>query len=196
MLDRRLLRDTPGEIKRRLATRGDEYAEVVDHILKLDAEERSVQVELDGLREKRNTVSKEIGRHLKAGEKEIAEEKKEYVKKVNESIAIVEARFSTIQDERTKLLATLPNLPDDSVPVGGALAKRVEKEWGTPRVFNFEIKDHVELAGSLKLVDFSAAARVSGSGFQFYTGGTEDPERTGWQGIPRYQLLSIRVKNH
>jgi len=170
MLDRRLLRDTPGEIKRKLAARGPEYAEVVDHILELDAEERSVQVELDGLREKRNTVSKEIGRHLKAGEKDIAEEKKGYVKMVNESIAIVEARFSTIQDERMNLLATLPNLPDESVPVGGALAKRTIKEWGTPRLFNFEVQDHVALAASLKLVDFSASARVSGSGFQFYTG--------------------------
>ena len=170
MLDRRYVRENPEEVKRRLAARGAQYPEIVDHILELDEEERSVQVGLDDLRRQRREVSKEIGGHLKAGEAELAEEKKEFVKKVNERIEVIEARFTTLQDQRTRLLTQLPNLPDASVPVGGEEAKQLIKEAGEPVRLPFEASDHVELATRLNLIDFSAATRVSGSGFQFYLG--------------------------
>jgi seryl-tRNA synthetase len=170
MLDRKLLREDPAAVKARLARRGAELPELVDKILDLDVEERRVQTELDNLRQQRNEVSKEIGKLMKAGDAEGAEERKGFVKTVNESIEVVEARFEAIQEERTKLLSQLPNIPDDAIPDGGEEAKHTVKYWGDPKRFQFKAHDHVELAASLNLIDFEAARRVSGSGFQFFVG--------------------------
>jgi len=170
MLDRKKLRDNPELVKAKLATRGGEYPAVVDRILELDAEERRTQVELDDLRRERKELSKEIGKLMQAGDTAQADEKKESVKAVNEKTAEVEARFNGLQDERVRLLEALPNIPDDSVPVGGEDAKQVLKECGEQRCLAFQGKDHVELATALNLIDFPAAGRISGSGFQFYVG--------------------------
>lgn len=170
MLDRKLLRENPDTIKARLAARGRELPEIVDKILELDGEERKVQTKLDELRQQRNEESKEIGKLLKAGEAEAAEERKSFVKTVNENIEVVEARFGAIQDERVKLLSQLPNLPDPSVPEGGEKDKQIVKYWGEPKRFKFKARDHVELAASLNLIDFDAARRVTGGGFQFFVG--------------------------
>ncbi len=170
MLDRKILRDDPELVKAKLATRGKEFPAIVDRILKRDAEGRRIQVELDDLRRERKELSKEIGKLMQAGDVAQADEKKESVKAVNEKIAAVETRFNALQDERVNLLATLPNLPDDSVPVGGEDARQLVKEHGEQRCLVFKGKDHVELAASLNLIDFAAAGRISGSGFQFYVG--------------------------
>ncbi len=170
MLDRKKIRDDPELIKAKLATRGDEYADIVDRIFQLDADERKAQVELDGLRRERKELSKEIGRLMKGGNEAQAEAKKKTVKDINEKAAAVEEHFNAIQDERVSLLAILPNLPDDSVPVGGEEARQIIKEHGEEGSLAFEGNDHVDLATALNLIDFPAAGRVSGSGFQFYVG--------------------------
>jgi len=170
MLDRKILRDDPELVKAKLATRGKEFPAIVDRILELDAVGRSTQVELDDLRRERKGLSKEIGELVKSGKKEQTDEKKEFAKAINRKMDAVQERFNALQDERVNLLATLPNLTDDSVPVGGEEARQLIKEHGEQRCLVFKGKDHVELAARLNLIDFAAGGRISGSGFQFYVG--------------------------
>lgn len=165
MLDRKFLRESPQLAKDMLALRGDAFPPLVDRFVEIDEARRQQQVELDRLKAERNTASKAIGELMKAGQRELAEDKKAYAKTVNEHIAQLEAGFSMLEDEDRELLLSLPNLPSDSIPVGGEDKAEIVKTWGEPRQFGFTPRNHIELCERLQLVNFEAGVRLAGGGF-------------------------------
>jgi len=170
MLDIKYIRQYPLEVKERLRTRGEEYPPLIDEILGLDEKERTLKTELDQLRHRKNELSKLIGALMRNGKKDEAEKQKSLVAEIAENIESVEKEFAEVEAQRLNILISLPNLPDADVPIGGEDAKETVKEWGELPRFHFKPKDHVELAKHLQLIDFSAAARVAGTGFQFFIG--------------------------
>lgn len=170
MLDINYIRRSPEEVKERLSARGLEYASLVDEILSLDEKQRALKAKLDELRHKKNEVSKEIGRLIAQGAKAEAEQKKVTIADLDSAINSTEEDYDFLERKRDELISSLPNIPDPDVPIGGEEEKRIVKEWGEKPAFHFKPKDHVELATRLQLIDFPAAARVTGSGFQFFIG--------------------------
>ena len=170
MLDLKYIREHPEEVSDRLASRDADYIQVIERLLSLDSTQRELKTELDELRKQRNELSRQIGKLMKQGDVQAAQESKQVVAEVNERIEIALAEFKAVDSQCQHLLAELPNLPDISVPVGGEESRELVKEWGEPPRFDFQPRDHVQLARELNLVDFPAAARVTGSGFQFFVG--------------------------
>ncbi len=170
MLDVNYIRQYPEEVRDRLRTRDEELPKKIDEILALDDKQRELKSRLDDVRHKKNEESKMIGKLISQGDEAEAKKKKEIVRELNELIEELDTEYERVEEKRRELLSELPNLPDGEVPVGGEEAKGIIKEWGEPPVFPFEPRDHVELAKRLQLIDFSSAARVAGSGFQFFVG--------------------------
>ena len=170
MLDIKYIREYPLEVKERLRTRGDEYPPLIEKILALDEKERAIKTELDELRHRKNELSKLIGALIRDGKKDEVEKQKSVVAEISENIELREKEFAEVDEQRLIILGSLPNLPDPDVPIGGEEAKQTVKEWGDIPHFHFKPKDHVELAKHLQLIDFAGAARVAGSGFQFFIG--------------------------
>ena len=161
MLDITLLRKNLSEVAARLKTRNFVFPEA--EFNELEARRKSVQTQTEELQAERNAVSKEIGRLKKAGE-----DASEAMKKAAEIPARLSALESELDEIRTKLNAMLlriPNLPHASTPIGKDETENVEvRRWGTPRVFDFPVKDHVDVGAPLGL-DFDTAAKLSGSRF-------------------------------
>lgn len=166
MLDITLLRKNLSEVAARLKTRNFVFPEA--EFNELEARRKSVQTQTEELQAERNAVSKEIGRLKKAGE-----DASEAMKKAAEIPARLSALESELDEIRTKLNAMLlriPNLPHASTPIGKDETENVEvRRWGTPRVFDFPVKDHVDVGAPLGL-DFDTAAKLSGSRFAFMRG--------------------------
>lgn len=165
MLDKTYLRANAEEAKVVLANRGAEFPPLVDEFLANDQQRRDTQTELDRLRGEANTISKQIGELMKAGEREQAEHAKQDVKELKEQIAGLDAVFSACDKRERELLLGMPNLPHVSIPVGGEEAAEIVAVHGEPRSFGFEPLDHVALCQRLELVNFEAGVRLAGSGF-------------------------------
>jgi len=164
MLDIQLIRDKPDFVKERLSTRGGDHYLLVDRILLLDQERRSILRELESLRSERNRVSKEIGtmkkRSLDTSDLEAQ------VKKIRESIEKLEAKLSLVEKQMKEVMLRLPNIPHESVPIGEDEKDNLEvRRHGTPRDFNFEPKPHWEIGEKLDILDFERGAKLSGSRF-------------------------------
>jgi seryl-tRNA synthetase len=171
MLDVKLIRDQPDAVRQRLAARaaGDETR--IDELLKLDEQRRKLLSEVEALKALRNRVSKEIGALM--GQKKVAEaeEKKKETRDLGDRISQLDKQAGEADEARHKILLGVPNLPHPSVPQGkSAEDNPVIRVLGEKPTFAFKAKSHVELCESLKLVDFSRAAKLSGSGFILYTG--------------------------
>jgi seryl-tRNA synthetase len=166
MFDIQILRDDPQGALRRLRSKNAGID--VAAVLALDEKRRGKIAALDELRKVRNDASQEIGRLLKAGED--AEGRIAAMKQVSGEISALEPAVRALQKELDDLLLGLPNLPHDSVPVGGADCNRVVRSWGEPRRFDFTPKDHIELAEALDIIDFKRAAKLSGSNFILFKG--------------------------
>ncbi len=162
MLDPRLLRQDLESVARNLARRG--YRLDREKFAALDAERKTCQVEVEALRNERNERSRSIGREKAAGrdiEPLLAE-----VGRLGEALSAGEERFKSVSDELDSLLAGIPNLLDDDVPDGADESANAEiRRWGEPRVFEFAARDHIELGEQWGLIDFEAAAKLSGSRF-------------------------------
>jgi seryl-tRNA synthetase len=165
MLDRKYLRDNPQAAKDALALRGEVFPPLVERFIEIDEERRRTQGELDRLKSERNSASKEIGELMKSGQRELAEERKAHANNINEQIKQLEASFSALEDEDRELLLGMPNLPHDSLPVGGEDAAIITKVVGEPRIFDFTPLDHIALCDRLQLVNFEAGVRLAGAGF-------------------------------
>src|SRR5690606_3461666 len=168
MLDPKLLRTDLDGVARALARRGF----VLDRarFTGLEAERKRVQVEVESLRQKRNERSKEIGRAKAAGE-DVGPLKAE-VGELGRQLAEAEQSLEKVGAELDALAAGLPNIPHESVPDGADEASNVEvRRRGEPPRFDFEPQDHVAIGQGLALVDFDAAARLSGSRFVVLRGG-------------------------
>ncbi len=170
MLDIRLIRERADFVRERLATRGPADAARVDEVLKLDEHRRKVLAEVETLKAQRNRVSKEIGALMGQKKTQEAEAKKLETRSLGDRIAELDKQAAEADGARDRLMLSLPNLPHESVPVGkSAEDNRQVRVHGEKPVFSFKPKSHVELCERLKLIDFTRAAKLAGSGFVLYT---------------------------
>ena len=175
MLDIRLIREKPDFVRERLATRGGGDEAKIDEVLRVDAERRKTETELQRSQSERNRLSKEIG--AKRSRSEPSGELEAEVRKIGEQIADLTQRASAFDEAQRNLLLETPNLPHESVPVGkDPSANRVVRTWGDkPRLT--KPLDHVALGTRLNLFDLDRAAKLSGSGFICFTGAGAKLER-------------------
>jgi seryl-tRNA synthetase len=178
MLDLRLIRQEPELVRAGLAVRGaaERGNEVVDRIIGLDEERRTLIAEGDGLKARRNTVSQQVGERKRRGEDAgdvIAE-----MKTVGDRIREIDTRLRDIEGEIETLLLHTPNLPHASVQPGGEEANQVIRSWGEKGSFSFEPRPHWDLAAELGLLDLPAGAKIAGSGFPVFRGAGAKLERS------------------
>jgi seryl-tRNA synthetase len=166
MLDVNLLRKDVQTVAARLKTRG--YTLDVGAFNALEAERKAVQVETETLQAKRNALSKQIGQiKSKGGD---AGAVMAEVAGIPDALKALEATLGEIQGRMHELLLGVPNLPHESVPAGASADDNVEvRRWGTPRTFDFAVKDHVDVGEPLGL-DFAAGAKLSGTRFSVMKG--------------------------
>ncbi|TDX32336.1 seryl-tRNA synthetase [Modicisalibacter xianhensis] len=167
MLDPKLLRSDLEQVAQRLAKRG--YTLDVTQFEALEGRRRDLQTETEQLQNERNTRSKAIGKAKAAGqdiEPLLAE-----VSDLGDRLDSAKSQLAEVASEMDALMASLPNLPHDSVPEGADESDNVElHRWGTPRAFDFEVKDHVDLGAKLGYLDFEMAAKLTGSRFAVMRG--------------------------
>jgi seryl-tRNA synthetase len=168
MLDPVLLRNQPAELAARLKeTRG--YDLDAANLMLLEAERKEIQVRTQELQNLRNTKSKQIGM-LKAKGEDVSAVMAEVADFAVE-LKVNEARLDVIKAEIDAIAAGIPNLPHESVPLGSDESQNEEKKkWGTPRTFDFEVKDHVELGARHGWLDAETAAKLSGARFTVLRG--------------------------
>lgn len=165
MIDIQLLRQSPDLFRR--AAAGKRIACDIDAVLALDEQLRARKQKAEELRAERNRLSKSIGR-LSADERPAAMEE---ARMVREALEQIEPQLREDEEELSRLLLTVPNLPAPEVPEGAGEEDNLEiRRWGEPRRFDFEPKDHYELALGLGIADFARGARVAGSRFYFLKG--------------------------
>ena len=170
MLDINYVRDNLDLVTTKLRSRGFS-TEVLDRFSHLETERRSNIRQVDELKAVRNRESQEIGTLMKAGKKEDAESRRQEVRRIGEEIAERETALNATKNVLNDLMIGLPNLPHDSVPVGQDESANQEiTRWGTPRVFDFEPRDHVDLGTALGILDLERAAKISGARFAILTG--------------------------
>ncbi len=167
MLDIKFIRSNLEGVRKMLADRGSDLDMALFE--RLDEERRAVLRSLEDLRHRRNTVSEEIAAKKRAGED--ASEIIADMKQVSSEIKEKEARLSEIQAGLDPLLMEIPNIPHDSVPVGGDEEDNVVvRTWGDVQGLDFEARPHWELGESLGILDFARAAKITGSRFALYCG--------------------------
>jgi seryl-tRNA synthetase len=152
--------------------------QALDRFSELDARRRSLVGARDEMNAERNRESQEIGKLMKAGDKEAAESRRAQVRLLGDKIASTETELATIESELEALMATIPNLTHSSVPVGADESANVEvRKWGQPPRFEFEPMDHVELGTRLGILNLADAAKISGARFSILTGAGARLER-------------------
>ncbi|MEW8393424.1 MAG: serine--tRNA ligase [Candidatus Thiodiazotropha sp.] len=167
MLDPRLLRNNLEEVAQQLARRG--YRLDTEQINNLEEQRKRLQVESQELQNQRNSRSKSIGKAKAAGE-DIAPLLAE-VAELGDRLKASQEALTQVQEALSEITLGIPNLPHESVPDGRDEAdNREERRWGEPREFDFEPKDHVDLGDASGLLDFEAAARLTGSRFAVMAG--------------------------
>ncbi len=164
MLDLKLIRKNYEEVRKRLATRGEEYAKLLDEVYLLDKRKREIQKRVEELRATLNRKSKEYGRLKREGKED--PNLKEELSKIKSELQRLEEELKTLEGKLNDLLLRIPNLPHPSVPVGEDENDNVEiRRYGEPPKFDFEPKPHWELGEKLGIFDFERAAKLSGSRF-------------------------------
>ncbi|MFM2400029.1 MAG: serine--tRNA ligase [Pseudomonadota bacterium] len=167
MLDINQLRKDADAIAKRLATRGGQPLDVAAFNA-LEAQRKQVQIETEALQASRNALSKQIGQLKQKGED--ASTVMAQVADIPNQVKAQETKLTEIQERMNALLMNVPNLPHDSVPLGKDETGNVEvRKHGTPRAFDFAVKDHVDIGAPLGL-DFETGAKLSGARFTFLRG--------------------------
>ena len=162
MLDPNLLRNEPDAVAEKLARRG--FKLDVDKLGALEERRKVLQVKTENLQAERNSRSKSIGQAKARGED--IEPLRLEVNKLGEELDAAKAELDALQAEIRDIALTIPNLPADEVPVGKDENDNVEvSRWGTPREFDFEVRDHVTLGEMHSSLDFAAAVKLTGSRF-------------------------------
>ncbi|MCR6665895.1 MAG: serine--tRNA ligase [Methyloversatilis sp.] len=168
MLDAQLLRSQLAFVQERLALRG--YTLDVARFQSLEEERKRIQTDTQDLQAKRNAASKQIGQ-LKAKGEDTSAVMAE-VAGLGDALKAGEERLAALLADIQAFVASLPNLPHESVPVGKSEADNVEVlRWGTPRSFDFEVKDHVDVGTALGGLDFETATKISGARFTLLRAG-------------------------
>ncbi|HEY4257187.1 MAG TPA: serine--tRNA ligase, partial [Candidatus Udaeobacter sp.] len=175
MLDIRLIREKPDFVRERLATRGGGDELKINEVLRVDAERRKTETELQQLQSERNRLSKEIGG--KKSRSEPSDELEAQVRKIGEQITDLTQRAKGFDEAQRNVLLEIPNVPHESVLIGkDPSANRIVRSWGEkPRLT--KPVDHVALGTRLNLFDLDQAAKLSGSGFICFTGAGAKLER-------------------
>lgn len=195
MLDIRLIRRNPELVRESLEKRGDfEKIKLLDELLLKDKEWRELLSETDKLRNYRNVLTRKIGKLKKEG-KDVSDLLKE-AEQISAQIEQMEKKVRECKDEVDSMLKRLPNLIHESVPVGTDGSDNVViRVWGSPPTFNFPIKDHLDLALNLGIIEVERAAKIAGSRFFYLKGDAVNLEialirfaldkltRKGWQVI-------------
>ena len=172
MIDIKFLRENPEVVKENIKKKfQDEKLPLVDEVIALDNERRANQQEADDLRASRNKISKEIGALMAQGKKEEAEAKKAEVAANAKRLSELEENQKVVDEKVLKIMMVIPQIIDESVPIGKDDSENVEIEkFGDPVVPDFEIPYHTDIMERFNGIDFEAARRVAGNGFYYLMG--------------------------
>ena len=172
MLDLRFVRENPEAVRENIRRKfQDNKLPLVDEVIALDAERRKLTTEADTLRANRNKLSKQIGMLMGKGQREEAEEVKAQVAAQAARLAELEAEEPVLEEKIKKIMMTIPNIIDPSVPIGRDDSENVEIEkFGEPVVPDFEIPYHTDIMERFDGIDLDSARRVAGNGFYYLMG--------------------------
>ena len=172
MLDIKFLRENPEIVKQNIRNKfQDKKLSLVDEVIELDAENRSIKQEVEALRADRNKFSKQIGGLMAKGDKEGAEKMKAEVAKNSDRIDELTEKERDVEERIKKIMMTIPNIIDPSVPIGKDDSENVEVEkFGEPVVPDFEIPYHTDIMESFNGIDLDSARKVAGNGFYYLMG--------------------------
>jgi seryl-tRNA synthetase len=166
VLDPKLIRDTEAKVREALTNRGHDLS-VLEDFVKLDGRWRALVDEGNSLRSKRNQVSEQIPKLREDEKKAMISEMKAIAQRIKE----IEAEIRGIEGQRDELILNIPNIPDDTVPVGVAESDdKAVSSWGEPRRFGFKPLAHWEIGERLDIIDFERGAKVTGTGFYVLKG--------------------------
>ncbi len=172
MIDIKLIRENPELVKENIKKKfQDEKLPLVDEVAALDKEVREAKQKGDALRADRNRISKEIGLLMRDGKKEEAEAAKAKVKEMGDEMTALEAKEAELAEEIKKRMYVIPNIIDESVPIGKDDSQNVEIEkFGEPVVPDFEVPYHTDILEKLDGLDIDSAGKTSGNGFYYLKG--------------------------
>ena len=172
MIDIKFLRENPDAVKENIKKKfQDSKLPLVDEVIELDAQLRKAQQRGDSLRADRNRISKDIGGFMAKGQKDEAEKAKAQVKEFSDELAALEKQEEELSEKVKKIMMTIPNIIDPSVPIGKDDSENVEiTRYGEPVVPDFEIPYHSEIMERLNGIDLDSARRVAGNGFYYLMG--------------------------
>ena len=172
MLDIRFVRENPDAVKENIKKKFQlDKLPLVDEVITLDEANRAVMKEADELRANRNKISKMIGGLMAQGKREEAEEAKRKVNEESAALASLEEKEEKLAERIRKIMMTIPNIIDPSVPIGKDDSENVEVErFGEPLVPDFEIPYHTEIMEGFGGIDLDGARRVAGNGFYYLLG--------------------------
>ncbi len=172
MLDLKFVRENPEIVKENIKNKfQDSKLPLVDEVIELDEQNRTAKQEGDALRAERNKLSKQIGSLMGQGKKEEAEEMKKNVTDASDHLAQLEEKERDLEERIKKIMMTIPNIIDPSVPIGKDDSENVEVErYGEPVVPEFEIPYHTDIMESFDGIDLDSARKVAGNGFYYLMG--------------------------
>ena len=172
MLDLKFVRENPDIVKKNIENKFQfEKLPLVDEVIELDAKNRAAKAEADSIRASRNKLSKQIGQLMGQGKKEEAEAVKAEVAANAARLAELEKQEAELGEKVLKIMMTIPNIIDPSVPIGKDDSENVEIEkFGEPVVPEFEIPYHTDIMKTFDGIDLDAAGRVAGNGFYYLMG--------------------------
>ena len=172
MLDIKFVRANPDAVKENIKKKfQDEKIPMVDQVIELDKALREAKTRVEYLRSQRNTISKQIGAFMAQGKKDEAEQAKKQVAEMADEMAALDVKEQELAAEVRKIMLVLPNIIDESVPIGKDDSENVENErFGEPVVPNFEVPYHVDIMERFDGIDLDAARKTSGNGFYYLKG--------------------------
>ncbi|MBP3250334.1 MAG: serine--tRNA ligase [Ruminococcus sp.] len=172
MIDIKLIRTNPELVKENIKKKfQDEKLELVDKVIELDKQFRETKVECDSLRNQRKTKSKEIGGYMAKGQKDEAEKVKAEVAAIGQKLEEMEALEVKLEADIRQIMLVIPNIIDESVPIGKDDSENVEVErFGEPAVPDFEVPYHVDIMEKVNGIDLDSARKTSGNGFYYLCG--------------------------
>ena len=172
MLDIKFLRENPEIVRENIKKKfQDAKLPLVDEAIDLDAKKRAAQQEADSLRAERNSISKQIGMFMAKGQKDDAEAAKKKVGEFATRLSELEVLEAELDEKLTTVMMTIPNIIDDSVPIGKDDSENVEvQRYGEPVVPDFEIPYHTEIMEKFQGLDLDSARKVAGNGFYYLMG--------------------------
>jgi seryl-tRNA synthetase len=176
MLDPAFVRDNMETVRQRLGARGVDLTKELEQMATLETARRRIIPQLEGFKREQNTASDEVARVKRQGgdARPIFEANKLRSQRIKQ----LEVELDSVEGQRSRLLAAIPNIPHESVPVGASAADNVVvRTWGEPRSFDFEAKAHWDLGPQLGIIDFERATKIAGARFAILMAGGAQLER-------------------